>query len=1232
MSAHPDLPVGGDEPAPTESPSLAFTVLRPRDLVHLRVSAYACTLVTDADGPAIVPDGDTARLEIGFTFQHLGEQAFHEVEGEPAEPVSPPPVRSRAALPSRLVYALPAGERISYSVEGVLAAMSRLPLLVAPLALPRPDIGRPPIGDWWLDLPGDLVLTRTPTGFALAHAPAAVVRARGREPAVDRLLHDAHSLRTARRLLSTAPARNVAAIAAPPPQPVAEGDRAVARPFLGELVVAPPIRVRPRRQSPRAPRLAETAIEAPYRLVLSPSVLGGFAHALTPVTAAGDPTRVELWHTRLGVRSERDDGTVEIDERPDFNPQRAVRAIWARDMATPPEPAPADDPFRMSLNAADRWALVRQSADPTHVPPEPVEARRLHLSALGAWLDVQGQWATTPYAEAHFVNIIESWTHLAPMGRDQFVRVVYPGYLFPFGHRAVLVKLTYRKVYTDSTSNGPQAYLFQRFYVIVREPVRAYTDHLMPLREVRVRPLVTPDLDDPNRMPRTPLNPSGQHLFWPSQHEQKYVFGVTGLDWDGRPVTLRAPLLFVGEGMVNEIGAAAISAEYENDDDIAANGQQVAYARAGKPADTTLESHNLRFSATAEVSTAQPQLADARIVVPAMQHIAPEAPQTTVGFAADYVDAEFGGGNAAGQVFLKVLDASPPAAVFGSASDRAGGFISPDLPVRGLSRVQGAVGEVDKLAGGTFDATDFLAGVTPKLFGLFTLTEVLSALGVGLEDAPAFVTESLDKVSALVADLQGLATTLQSAADRMVEDAANAVNSAVQAQLEAARDRLTDLRDQVVPKVDDLVTALTALLALDAPADLPTVTGEVEQTLTDLADLVSQVDVALAEQQLPPAVRALLERVTTAVGPLLAAAEIVTTIESIVAFVNGFDPTGVSVRARLEWRPRLANWPAGASDDDAVFVVAEDGLLLAVEVRASGAAGASVDVLAELRHFALNLLPGVPLMRLPFDRLAFRARSGRKPEVDVVFTGIEFLGVLGFIDTLRELIPFDGFADPPYVDVSTEGVTAGFDLALPNVAIGVFSLENISLGADARVPFLGEAVTVGFNFCSKDRPFRLTVMMIGGGGFVAVRLSPKGLVVLEMSLEAGASLSVNLGVASGSVSVMVGLYLRLEDDAGSLTGYFRIRGEVDVLGLISASITLELSLTYDFATGKMVGRASITVEVEVFCFSASVEISVEKQLAGSKGDPTLAQVMPPEPDGSSPHWSDYCAAFAPAGA
>ena len=261
-------------------------------------------------------------------------------------------------------------------------------------------------------------------------------------------------------------------------------------------------------------------------------------------------------------------------------------------------------------------------------------------------------------------------------------------------------------------------------------------------------------------------------------------------------------------------------------------------------------------------------------------------------------------------------------------------------------------------------------------------------------------------------------------------------------------------------------------------------------------------------------------------------------------------------------------------------------------------------------------------MKLMFRRVGFHAGSAGKPEVDVVFGGIGFLGPLSFVDRLRELIPFDGFSDPPYVDVAPDGVTAGFDLALPNVSVGVFSLENISLGADARVPFLGDAMTVGLPLLLQGRavPAHRHVHRRRRVAGAAGRRPRAWCCWSSGSRRARASRSTS-GVASGSVSIAVGVYLRLEADNGLLTAYFRIRGEVDVLGLISASITLELSLTYQFDTGKLIGRASLVVEVEVLFFSASVEISVERKLAGSKGDPTMYQVMPPDAGGMNADWA-----------
>ena len=89
------------------------------------------------------------------------------------------------------------------------------------------------------------------------------------------------------------------------------------------------------RRAPREPTSTETALELPWRLLLSPSDLGGFAHAPSPVEHEG---RTELWHSRLGARTVRGE-LVEVDER--NRRGRMVRAVWARDFAQFPQAAQA---------------------------------------------------------------------------------------------------------------------------------------------------------------------------------------------------------------------------------------------------------------------------------------------------------------------------------------------------------------------------------------------------------------------------------------------------------------------------------------------------------------------------------------------------------------------------------------------------------------------------------------------------------------------------------------------------------------------------------------------------------------------------------------------------------------------------------------------------------------------------------------------------------------------------
>lgn len=1230
------FPVGVQSGPPA---SHRFRVQRGRDLVNLQVSAYGCELVR-VDGDTVLrPTGPKARLEVRLPFQHLGEQSY--AAGEPV--VQPALALARAAGGSRLVFAVPETERIEYSVEGFLRALPRLPLIVVPVAQPNPP---PPLKEERVvvaALPGGFGLLRGASGLVLttlSRAQRAAAEPRGRTES-ERLLAVSVELAVARQVLARESAIDLTSGGFPD--------------FAHLLVRLPTFR-KPR-QRPRAPRSDETAIEAPYRLLLSPSALGGFRHADAPVEASSG--RVELWHSRLGVRVEKpgategDPAVVTVDET--NTSQRVVRAVWARDLEADVAPTTHENvPFRMSLDGRDRTVLVTQTADPASLTPLlPVDAHKLYVSALGAYLDLSGYWPQD--AKSGISPEILSWDHIAPMGRDQFVKVVYPGYLFPFGHTAALVKQTTRQV---SAGANPVARLRTEFFLVVTEPVRAFDGRDMPFKEIRVRPLVSPGILDPNDPASAsqvvpPGKPGyGQKLFWPKLVDGTDLgFVLECLDADGRRHRVTTPLLFVGQTIegrtlegtppppaptknapkvvVSFPDPADVTTAWDARPPIPAQEQSIAYATSATPGETAMQTATLTFTGTpAPVPTlsSTPRLVRAQVTVPAIQQLGPSGAGTStpVRYPPVFLADGFGGANTVLEQFLEVE--TRVEVDFTSGSDRGGGFLAPNLGVHALTRKQGAVGKVAGYTAAGFDpAQAFDLDLLPKLFGIFSLTELLgNALPV-----PAFVGAALDEVSALLADLQALAGAVDSAVARVKADVTTA---ATQGLRDAAAAAQAAVELQVAPlqsATAAFTTALSGLQALTEAADPAAVATALSTEATALTTAVLAVRTALQGASLPTATRAAVERPIGTMLPLLQdAGELFRGISAFMSGVKSLTKPGLDRRASYTWSTPLTNFPPGPADQ-ALFVAEQVGKERSTLSMAVSAGPAGADVSAEITDFALNLFPGEPLIALVFDRLAFSAAAGRKADVDVVFHGIEFQGVLGFVNTLKDLVPFDGFSDPPYLDVDASGLRAGFDLALPAVAVGVFALENISLHAGVDIPFLGEALTVGFSFCTREKPFRLTVMMIGGGGFVGLTLSPKGLVVLEMSLEAGACLSINLGVASGSVSIMVGVYLRLEGDKGSLTGYFRIRGEVDVLGLISASITLELSLTYHFDSGKLIGRASVEVEVDVFLVSFSVSVSCERKLAGSNGDPTYAQVLSVDAAiGTAPEWDDYCAAFA----
>ncbi len=280
-----------------------------------------------------------------------------------------------------------------------------------------------------------------------------------------------------------------------------------------------------------------------------------------------------------------------------------------------------------------------------------------------------------------------------------------------------------------------------------------------------------------------------------------------------------------------------------------------------------------------------------------------------------------------------------------------------------------------------------------------------------------------------------------------------------------------------------------------------------------------------------------------------------------------------------------------------------------------------------LKNFDIILLDSV---KIHFTEFAFASRNGEKPDIKVALDSLkplEFTGDLEFIEDLRNAIPPGLFGDGASLTVTAEGIRAGFSVALPPLEIGVFALKDVSLGAALTLPFLDGKPILDFNVSERANPFQLRVAFFAGGGFFHLQMDTKGMRQLEVSLEFGAAFGLSIAVATGEVHAMAGIYFAITREADdkhycTLTGFMRLGGRLSVIGIIRLSVEFNLSFTYEEASDKAFGRATVTVMVEVLLISVSVALTVERAFGGA-GDPVFLQTFP-EPE----IWREYASAFA----
>jgi hypothetical protein len=895
----------------------------------------------------------------------------------------------------------------------------------------------------------------------------------------------------------------------------------------------------------RAPQPFETALEIPWNLQLSPSEQAGWAHSTAAVTHNG---RTELWHTRLGVR--RPDGTVDEDD--DAN--RTLRAIWALDpkfqqhLGAPlPNGSINDDavPFRMSLTELDRHDVVRLSSDYLieHYKPSPMHAESLMLSALGAWIDSRGAW-DPPTGKIS----LEEWRQRGTMGRDHFVRIVRRGFLFPFGHKAVLVKITERKIWPTQVNGANRAaYLRQRFFLVVRQERRdyagaplgqRYAGRAFPFKNVRITTRVTPNLDAPQSF--DPVVGSNTRCFVPNVANAPFLFHMVGEDWANERIELAVPAVFVDETIAydwttaNPLVAPKMvklvdTYAYSDPKVRTANleGQRVSLAESVKKGDTTVQVKTLLFGAdnpvpplvplgggnpfiAADQPPFHPTLSRAATRLSAAEQVSGKSVGPSIAYDINFLKHGFpAAGAKAGEVFARIVDpvtGLPANQKLGFGADKSGGAATPNIAIEGLSRRLGPVGDADNIDAGKLVPKSFLDGA--KMMG-------------------------------------GL-----------------------------------DLFKVIVPEIGV---------------------------------------VPLPDGSMPPEVMKLLQH----------------------SFPD-------RIETKLHWEldhTKLVKDDAGIFEPHGNAKLTIDAHLIA---RLDHPEKSTYDIEGKLKHFTLNLLGdgAAQFIILDFHYLKFTSKTGKKPHVDVDIANVDYAGVLKFVKKLADLMNVGDGGSGPAIELTPTGIRAAFDAPIPSLQVGVFSLSNMRFGAAVNIPFSGKPARVRFDFSKKHDPFVIAVSMFGGGGFFSLAVGTDGVELVEAALEFGANISLDIGIASGGIHVMGGVYFKYAHDEEKdcdtvvLTAYIRMGGELNVLGIVSISLELNLSLTYKSVTvngkekDKVVGKAELELEVRVLIFHATLHATIKKQFGNAPGDPTFADFMPADLPSALPGeslssaWNEYCDAFA----
>jgi hypothetical protein len=447
-----------------------------------------------------------------------------------------------------------------------------------------------------------------------------------------------------------------------------------------------------------------------------------------------------------------------------------------------------------------------------------------------------------------------------------------------------------------------------------------------------------------------------------------------------------------------------------------------------------------------------------------------------------------------------------------------------------------------------------------------------------------------------------------------VENALDQYSSAQQVAFSSAVEATAGLSANVIQTLNDAEEMYTVALQ-DAQGKLNDTVATVENTIAE------QIAAVINDGAVNSIVAVVMNNVAQLITPEAAAnvQKAVAFIEQVLQLVDALEILlGAPIQYGVEYK-----LPPVALKDAGIFLAGpKANLQIEAKINVTNPSPSQLkfdptldyEVDASINDFGIDLLQRsgeANFLTIYFDSVTFSTRTHEHPKVDCKVQTVRFGAALQFVQGLIDAFnPMKTGGSGPLITLTGDGVAIGYGFSFPDMEGGGFQITGLFLGVQVTLSFNGEPMRMKFYFARPEKHFLMSAGIYGGGGYLILEGGPKvgvkpqglqnapgGIDAFQMCMEFGATVSLNLGVASGEAHLLGGIYIALNNGQCALTGFIRAGGSMNILGIVTMSIEWYIGLNYSSSSVR--GRASVTVSISIGFFSVSATLSMEWTWAGS---------------------------------